>query len=166
MFNPALRLVFAALVIGSTAFAFVTSGQLPDPVAVKFDFAGNAIAYMARATYRAFMTAATPVLPLILLVLQVWLPRVQPLRVNIPNREYWLAPERRMEMFAYFERHALIVGSGSALFFAAMHRLMVHANSQVPPHLDNFIFFLTIGTFVLGVILAIIALALHFRRAP
>jgi hypothetical protein len=159
-----LRLLFAVIVIGATAFVYLTSGQLPATVASKFNWDGHATSYMSRDAYRAFMTAGTLVIPLALLAFQVWLPRAKPRLVSIPNREYWLAPEHRPQMLAYLERHTLFFGSAAPLFFAGMHWLIVEANTHVPPRLDNPPFLLMTGVFVACVIAAAVTLSLRFRR--
>ena len=163
MARVACRVLFAAIVAALVAYVFVTSAQLPDPVASKFDADGKAIAYMSRDVYRMFMAGATLLVPLVLLVFLAWLPHIKPRFINIPNRDYWLAPERREETLSFLERHALVLGCGSALFFAGMHRLTAQAKSLVPPQLDNPPFLLMTGLFVAGVIVAVIALGL--RRA-
>lgn len=159
------RLLFAAIVISATAFVYMTCGQLPDPVASKFNADGHATSYMSRDAYRTFMTAFTLLIPLALLALQVWLPRVKPRMVSIPNRDYWLADERRPQTLSYLERHTLIFGSTPPLFFAGMHWLIMQANTRVPPQLDNPPFLLMTGVFVVCVLVAAVTLSLHFRRA-
>ncbi len=161
-----LRFVFAAIVIGLAVFVWLTSGALPDPVASKFNFDGRVTAYMPHGPYRAFMTACTLVIPFVLLAVQVWLPRVQPRLVSIPNRDYWLAAEQRPHTLAWLEGHTLIFGSVVAMFFAGMHWLIVQAHTRTPPHLDNPPFLLMTGAFVVCTIVAAVSLSLHFRRRP
>ena len=52
-------MLFTAVVIAATAYVFVTSAQLPDPVGSKFGDDGRVTSYMARDTYQWFMTALT-----------------------------------------------------------------------------------------------------------
>ena len=159
-----LRLLFAVIVIGATAFVYMTSGQLPDPVASKFNTDGHATSWMSRDAYRALMTFGALAVPLALLAVQVWLPRAKPRFISIPNRDYWLTPERRPQVLAYLERHTLIFGSTAPLFFAGMHALIAQANSRVPPQLDNPPFLLMTGAFVLCTIAAAVTVSLRFRR--
>ena len=161
----ALRGLFAATVIGATAYVFVTSGQLPDPVASKFATGGHAIAHMSRAAHQWLMTALTLAIPLILYAAQALLPRRFARLTSIPRRDYWLAtPERAENTFNWLERHALIWGIAPPLFFAGMQWMIVGANARVPAQLDNFWFLLATGAFVICVISAAVTLSLHFRR--
>lgn len=159
-----LRLLFAAIVIGATAFVYLTSGQLPDAVASKFNTDGHATSHMSRDAYRALMTFGTLALPFALLAVQVRLPRVRPRFISIPNRDYWLTAKRRPQALAYLERHTLIFGSTAPLFFAGMHWLIAQANTRVPPQLDNPPFLRMTGVFVVCTITAAVTVSLHFHR--
>ena len=50
------------------------------------------------------------------------------------------------------------------LFFAGLHRLVIEANTQMPPRLDNDWFMLIGGLFVLFIVSSAVMLGLHFRR--
>jgi hypothetical protein len=164
--HPALRLLFAVTVIASTAYVYLTSASLPDPLASHFAFDGHANNRMSRENHQAMMTAMTLLIPLIVIGLQVWVPRIFTRFINIPRRDYWLAtPERRAHMLDYLERHALITGLVPPLFFAGMQRLIIDANARVPPQLDNQSFLLMGGAFVICMIVGGVTLGLHFRRA-
>jgi hypothetical protein len=163
--RSALRLLFAVTVMAATAYVYITSASLPDPLASHFAFDGHANNRTSRDAYQALMTGMTLLIPLIVVVFQVWLPRVFTRLINIPRRDYWLAtPERRAHMLDYLERHALITGLVPPLFFAGMQRLIIDANARVPPQLDNQWFLLMGGAFVICMIIAGITLGLHFRR--
>ena len=165
MNSTALRLLFAVTVIATTAYVYLTSASLPDPLASHFAFDGRANNRMSRGAYQAMMTAMTLLIPLIVVVLQIWVPRVFTRFISIPRRDYWLStPERRAHMLDYLERHALITGLVPPLFFAGMQRLVIDANARVPPQLDNQWFLLMGGAFVICMICAGVVLGLHFRR--
>lgn len=166
MNNTPLRFLFAAIVVASTLFVYFTSMQLPDPVASQFDLGGKATNHMSRDVYQAFMTGMTLAVPLLLVVFQVWLPRVATRFVSIPKRGYWLAtPERRTQMLDYLERHALISGIAPPLFFAAMQWAIIEANARVPPQFNSTFLLAAGGLFVAWVIAAVVTLSLHFRRS-
>jgi hypothetical protein len=164
--RTALRLLFAATVMATTAYVYLTSASLPDPLASHFAFDGHANSRMPRVAYQALMTGMTLLIPLIVVVMQIWVPRIFTRFISIPRRDYWLAkPERRAHMLDYFERHALITGLVPPLFFAGIQRLVVDANARVPPQLDNQPFLLMGGAFVICMILSGVVLGMHFRRA-
>ncbi len=166
MSNSGLRWLLAASVTGCAAYILLTAARLPDPLASHFALDGSANSHMPRDAYCLLMTALTLLIPAIVVVFQIWLPRVLTRFINIPRRDYWLAtPERRAQMLAYLECHALMTGIVPPLFFAGLHRLVVNANTRVPAHLDNFWLLLLGGGFVISVIIAGVTMVLHFRRA-
>ena len=59
MNTTALRLLFAGIVIASALFVFLTSAQLPDPVASQFGTGGKVTNHMSRDAYQVFMTGTT-----------------------------------------------------------------------------------------------------------
>jgi len=112
------------------------------------------------------MTGITLLIPLFVVVVQIGVPRIFTRFINIPRRDYWLAtPERRKRMLDYLESHALVSGLVPPLFLAVIHRLVVDANTRVPPQLENHWFYLMGGAFVACMIVAGVSLVLHFRRA-
>ena len=165
MNKSALRLLFAAVVVASVLYVYLSSALMPDPVASHFGVDGRANNRMSRDTYRLFMTGMTLLIPLLLVLFQALLPRVLARFVSIPRRDYWLAtPERRAQMLDYLERHTLISGLAPPLFFAGIQWLVVDANSRVPPVLNNTLFLAMGGLFLVWVISAAVSLSLHFRR--
>ena len=166
MNRSALRLLFGLTVIAATGYVYMTCAALPDPLASHFGFDGHADTRMPRDSYRALMTGVTLVIPLGVVLLQVWLPRVFVRSINIPRRDYWLATaERRARTLDYLESHALVTGLVPPVFFAAIQRLIVDANTRMPPQLDNQWFYVLAGAFVVCMVLAGLTLVVHFRRA-
>ena len=88
-------MLFAAVLIVVAWFIVATTGQLADPVATHFGSDYLANGFMTRDGYLAFSLAFSTLLPVIVAGAVGWLPRLFPRSVNVPNRDYWLAPERR-----------------------------------------------------------------------
>ena len=166
MNQSTLRWTFVITVLAAAGFIYATAGRLPDPLAAHFATDGSVNNSMSRGAYCALMTGLTLLIPLLVFVFQVWLPRRLMRFINIPNRNYWFeTEERKAQVIDYLERHGLTFGLVPPLFFAAMHWLLIDANSQVPPRLDNSLFLLLTGGFVVLVLSSVVMLALHFRRA-
>lgn len=128
---------FLVLVAGAAVFIWVTSGSLPEVVAAHFGASGSANGFMPRAFYVRFMLAITVALPLGLTVLTNVTLRVSEARLNLPNREYWLAPERRAETLEYLRQQNMRVGFMLTVFLCYVHWLVVHANAVTPPSLST-----------------------------
>jgi hypothetical protein len=131
-----LRL-FAFLVGCAAVFVWVTSAQLPLLVASHFDGAGAANGFMPRGGYRGLMLTLLVGLPSLLTALTWWSLGASSARINLPNKDYWLAPERRTATIAYLRTCLLWFGVLLLAFLCYVHWLVVLANGQQPPRLDN-----------------------------
>ena len=86
--------------------------------------------------------------------------------LNIPHRDYWLAPEWRDETFDCLFRFFLRVACLEAIFLVGLQLLMVQANHRTPPYLSMPLLWELTGCFLLIVIVWIWRLFLHFKRKP
>ena len=128
---------FIALLVCALAFVWYTSNLLPDVVASHFNRAGAATGFLPRSVYRSAMMIVL-LLPTVFLVV---MPRVSlrrpDARINVPNREYWLAPERRAQTAALIAQRCTQFGVMLILFLCYAHWLVVHANREQPPTLSS-----------------------------
>ena len=87
--------LFFALAIAVTATILATSGNLPERIASHFANGGAANGWMSRDAYVVIVLAMATLLPLFIVAMMARLPRMNPRRIRLPHRDYWLAPERR-----------------------------------------------------------------------
>ena len=164
MASSALPPVIAAA--GGALFVAGTAHLLPDTVASHFDAAGAADGWMPRTGYLVFMLGAIALLPLLL----AFVPRLALAtagnRINLPNRDYWLAPERRAATLEYMHTHSARFGVLLAAFLAYVHLLVVLANKAAVPRLPSVPFVVGLGVFMLCVVLWARGFARRFGRLP
>jgi serine/threonine-protein kinase len=132
MSRIALFLALAA-VAASLVWAYP---RLPPRVASHFNAAGNPDAEMSRESHIALMAAVGMGLPLALVCIFYsirWLPTSI---VNMPNRQYWLAPERRAETSNRMLQFGLWLATLEALLLLGIHLLVVAANRAQPVRLS------------------------------
>jgi len=129
--------LFLTLVACAAVFVWVSSQALPEVVASHFGASGSANGFMPRGFYVKFMLGFVVALPLIL----VWVPnftfRHSRIRINLPHREYWLAPERRADTIEFLCRHSVRMGALLVVFLSYVHWLVVRANAVVPTNLSS-----------------------------
>lgn len=156
--------LFFVLLGASALFIIGTSEALPERVASHFARGGEANGWMPRETYVAFILIAALGVPLALVALLAWLPRAFPNAVNLPNRAYWFATERREATLASFSSFAWVFGSLLAALMAGVHWAILRANAGTPPRFPESAFWALLIGF--GSILAIWLAAwyLRFRR--
>lgn len=104
--------------------------RLPAVMASHFDAAGNPDGAMPRGAFFttiAFVCGATVLLPLLGGLLLRHMPAGA---INVPHRDYWLAPERRAESIARLERTFAWFPVPLAALFAFTLELTIQANMQ------------------------------------
>jgi len=129
-----LLLALYAVFAGSLIYA---AGELPDRVATHFDFRGNPDGWMSKQADLLLMGVLGVGLPLFMMGM-CYATRFLPARlVNIPNREYWLAPERRRQTSAYVAAQSIWLACVMLAFMTVVHLLVVFANQQSSPRLST-----------------------------
>jgi uncharacterized membrane protein len=157
-------LVFALLLIFAAVFVNADSAALPAMVAVHFDAAGRAEAFAPRGQYRAVALLLALALPVALVGIMVFAySRASDLK--LPNREYWLAPQRLERTRAFLITHCLWLGSIMVALTCFVHWLVLDANQQRPPQLSNSLFAAGLGLFTACMAVWIATLMLKFRRS-
>ncbi len=156
-----LVLLYAAF-LGLWAWS---GAQLPPRVATHFAFSGQANGWMTRSGNQEFMLFFGFGFPL-LLVFTCWATRFLPAgSVNIPHREYWLAPARREQTSDYLVHHSLWLACLAVLLCMGIEYSVVEANKQSPPQLSTSLVLLLVGFFLAGTVLWVVTLFQHFKRA-
>ena len=158
--------LFPLALLGVLAYLVTTSASLPERVASHFGANGMANGYMTRDGYRTFIVSFALGVPLLVVAVVALFPRAFPGAINIPDRDYWMAPERREKTLGYLTGWACSLGSILALFIAAIHSAVRVANEYDPPRLPSALLFILLAAFGVAMVVWIAALATHFRRRP
>jgi uncharacterized membrane protein len=156
--------LFVALTTAAAVFIALSSAALPARVATHFGLGGVPNGWMGRESYFAVIIAAATLLPLALVAPLSVLPRIFPRALNVPNRAYWLASERREAALTALAGFGWALACLVTLFVAGMHWTILGAHASVPPRLvETHVHALMLG---FGVALGawLIALLLRFRR--
>jgi uncharacterized membrane protein len=159
-----LHPILAAFAVGPVAAILherMWVARLPERVATHFGVDGAPNGWMSRDDATTFYLAVVIGLNLLFFLISVSLGALPSSMVNIPNREYWLAPERRDETVRRMSvRLAIFVLALSAFVIVVFH-MTFQASTEAHPSL-------TIGPAV-GVFLAFVAawvasLVVGFRK--
>lgn len=153
--------LFFAIVLATIAQCVHDYPLLPDRLASHFAASGIPNGWMTKSQF--FMAYAA--LILVAAAVEFWVPRrianKSDARLNLPNKDYWLAPERRDETFAYFD--SFFAWYGCVFLFVEVFAmgLAMRANFDTPPQLPTRPIVSDIAGFVLFNVVAVIAM---FRR--
>ncbi len=157
-------LCFAVCAAIAAAYIAATAGQLPSQVASHFGADDAPNGWMSRDGYLLFMLAFGVGLPAVVAGSIAFLPRMWPNAINIPHREYWLAPAHRQQAIDTLGAYGAFLGCLLSLFLAGIHHVVVEANRATPAALPAGLFFTVLGVFGLALVVWIGSLARQFRR--
>lgn len=153
------------LVIGiGAAFIYASSASLPPVIASHFVAGGAANGFMPKSAYLQFIALMTLGLPLLLGFLLGLGRHLPPSLINLPNRGYWLAPERSEATRHYIGRQGHTFAALLVVFLCFVHWQVVRANRVQPPRLPERALTLGLVLFLLATVVWIGAFLVRFRR--
>jgi uncharacterized membrane protein len=130
-----LQVIFLSLVLAALAQGLWQQAHLPERVASHFDGTGRANGWMTRSAFLAWQAGTLLFLAALfesIVLLQTRLPREY---VNLPHRDYWLAPERRAATDAWVGSLVLAIGCLVMTFFIALFHQVYRINLEGDPRL-------------------------------
>ncbi len=155
--------VFILLLLFAIVFVTGTASQLPSMVASHFDAAGEPNAFTSRSGYVRFVLCLAIGLPVAVVAI-LWAVYSRARDFKLPNREYWLAPQRLDRTRAFLVAHGVWFGSLLVTLVCFVHWLELVANRRRPPHLSNLAFAAVLLVFLIAMAAWISALMFAFRR--
>jgi uncharacterized membrane protein len=131
---PLLFLAAAyALLFGYVGASY---SALPLKVASHFNFRGDPDGWMSRAASTEIMLAVSVLVPGIVIGTMGGAGRIPISFINLPHRDYWLAPERRHAALAVLRRFSIWFAALNVLFLTGLQALTVDANLPTPHQLN------------------------------
>jgi uncharacterized membrane protein len=95
---------------------------LPETVGSHYGASGEPDGWSSKQTFVALYAVLVALIGGMFFVLAVFIPRIPDSLINIPHRDYWLAPERRRQSLATVSVTLLCLASATvALIIGAMH---------------------------------------------
>ncbi|HEY3900439.1 MAG TPA: DUF1648 domain-containing protein [Chthoniobacter sp.] len=165
--HPLLPYALLALVwVAFAVYVWVSSGNLPERVATHFGALGEPNGWETHAAYVRFTLIFGAAIPLFIFGV-FSLARVgDGALMNIPRKDYWLAPERRSETFAFVQRQGFRMGFLVIAFFALIHHLVLMANAQTPANLPLANVLWAAGALIVCVVVLMVGFIRYFYRQP
>lgn len=149
-----------AACLGQAAYYY---GRLPEQVPSHFGASGAANSWAPKEFFVGLYVGAVALIAVLFLVNAYALQAMPDARINLPNKDYWLAPERRAETFAWLGGMFLWFATATlALFFDMFGQAFRAALSPLPvlPHPKT-----SIACYVAFAAAWVLALLRRFRRA-
>ena len=130
-----IRAPLAASVVLYAAFVALvlwTAPELPDRVASHFGIDGTPDGWMTRRGYLTFILIFGMALPLLITGIFSLVTVLPDSLVNLPHKDYWLAPEQRDNTRRYVIRSGLWLSCMLLVLFAVTHLQTIRANHSDP----------------------------------
>jgi hypothetical protein len=128
-FGLLILLLLVALNVGLCGYYFPV---LPDRVASEFDLQGKEIKAMPKGTFMAFNGTLVVAMPAFLLLLGWGCTKLPNWMIDMPNRDYWLAPQRKPETAKRLFLFILWLAVGVEAFLTSILFFVFRANMGHP----------------------------------
>lgn len=164
--NRSIRIAWSALgvlLVAMVGQVVLTAGQWPERVATHFNGAGQPDAWSSRQGHLIFWICFAVLMPLGMSTLFYSVRFMPAGLVNIPHREYWLAPERREDTAAKMQSMGVWFSCWMSVFFLGLYQLLLNANQVEPATLNAKQFFILLGIYLAGVAVWVVMLHRSFR---
>ncbi len=159
------RIVFATLLGIIVLQALVYYPRLPAQLASHFDARGLPDGWSSKSAYFALQALIVLVLTLCFAALPTWLEGAPVRLVNLPNKDYWLAPERRGATMARVASALTWFGCAGLAFIVVVTWLVIDFNLGHERVLPAAPIWVLLGGIVLCTVVLVLRL-LHLGRHP
>lgn len=122
------RVILVILILAYAAQVVYFYPQLPETIASHFDASGQANGFMSKTSFFVFLTILLAFLTAMFSLTAKWLPKMPDSMVNLPNKEYWLAPERREETFVRLADFFAWLNVAVVAIFVGINQIVSTAN--------------------------------------
>jgi len=157
---------FIASFAANLILVLVSSGMLPDRVAIHFGFGGAADSWASNLTSTLAMLGIHSLVFCSLYFSPRLLTTVPSRWISLPNRVYWLRPDNRAQAVETFSHHMWQFGTALFMFMFFAGLLTLKENLSDPVRLDERLFSIALVIFLAYTTYWTIALLLAFRVLP
>ncbi len=161
---------FAPYIISLIAFAgFIIRAiywlpLMPDKIAIHYGFNGTADNWGNKMEFIILMGGLMLFLGMLFFGLSALMTRLPDTMINLPNKEYWLAPERRETSLNTVAQLMKDIGSRTLLFFAVIFEITCRSNASLSLQIDTQLFFIVFGMYLFAVIVSIVYFVKQFSK--
>lgn len=156
--------LFVMLVSLGAGQSLYYSQRMPESIASHFAKGGLVNAWQSKTAFYATELAIIVVATIIAFGVPRIVAAMSSSLINLPNKDFWLSPERREQTGSYFGAQFAWLGCALLAFLLFVMELVSRANLRKPPQLDTSAFVPAILAFLAFVVAWGIHLARHFSR--
>jgi uncharacterized membrane protein len=165
--NPRLpQLCFVLLALYAAVHFSLYYPQLPDVVQSHFNAQGAPNGWHTKAVFFSFFVGATVVATILTFAIPAIVRSMPPQIINLPNKSYWLSPERRAASFEFLS--AWFAWFGCAVFLVIIFTFDYAVQSNLHPdhRPDPSHFIYVLVAFLAFSLISTIRIVRRFARIP
>ncbi len=156
--------IFVVLVVVAAVQLNYYAQRLPDMVGSHFGTSGFVSAWQTKMAL--FMVELMVIV--VATIVSFGVPRLiaamPASAINLPNKEFWLSPERREDTISFLRSQMAWFGCALLAFLLFVMELVFRANLQAPPRLNNAAFVPALLTFLGFSTIWTLRFVFHFSR--
>ena len=161
-----MHVVFFLVVALASVFVWWSAGAMPAVVASHFVAGGAANGFMPRWQYVVFMIILVIAVPSTVFLAGVFASRLPARFINLPNKQYWLAPERRSATLASLGKFLVWSAYVTLGLLCLVHWFVVQANLVHPPRLEQAPLVGAMALFFAALFVGMVVVLRRFFRVP
>jgi uncharacterized membrane protein len=158
-----MQAAFILSFLSNLVLALISLAVLPERVAIHFGFGGIPDGWASSLASTLMVIGTDAFLFIALYFSPRLVDRVPAKWFNLPNRDYWLVPERRQRAVRMISGCVWLFGTALFLFMFVIGLLTLRANLTDPVHLNETAFLSALVVFLAYTIYWTIALVRAFR---
>jgi uncharacterized membrane protein len=140
--------------------------QLPGVVASHFDARGAANGWQTKSVFLGFFVGAVALASVLAFGVPFIVSRTPAKLINLPNKDYWLAPERRTSTIAFLGRYFAWFGCAALAVVSSSFDYAIRQNLHPVAHLDPPAIVYVLAGFLVFTALWLIRLLTYFTSHP
>jgi uncharacterized membrane protein len=158
------KMLLVLLIVTALIYFSYLYPQLPERMPSHFNSSGAPNAWMPKSSFFTFFPGVIFLVCLISLGVPKLISRLPPDQINLPNKGYWLAPDRRADTFQFFEASFAWFGCAMLAFFVFGIYLAAQASLAPASGFDTNTFLLGLAALFVFLLFWLFRLFFHFSR--
>lgn len=156
------------MVVAASAAIYFWSmyAQLPDVVASHFNARGVANGWQPKSVFFEFFAGAVAIVSFLTFGVPALISKLPTPMINLPNKEYWLAPERRQETLAFLNGYLAWFGCAVLLVVATAVNYAIGQNLHPGGPFGAALLLCVLLGFLVFAISSSIRILTRFSRVP
>lgn len=167
MDDPRLpRILYALLMLACLLMMAYYYPQMPERMASHFAADGRANGWQSRGAFFALMLLVTSTSAIVGFLVPRQIAARSNTRINLPHRDYWLAPERREETMSFISATMAWFACGVLFVLISGTFLAFEANLAADHRFNSQAMLAVLVGFLAGLLSLLLRLVRHFQKLP